>query len=309
MQISAMLRAIFSGLAVAAASSGPAGPAEVSSGTKLSQKFDYGAFDQITAQLDPEKLEENMLQAMTTNSSARENTIKKMMGKLQTFAQDEQSWEQKAIDAFHGKLSESCDKLVKAAGEATVKLQKDVQEERIAPFEEDEGCVGQLSEAIKKEMQNNLGDEHGFHGLGAAVAYVSMMGANYGCESEAGIRGLDLQDEAARLCGKAVYERQEKAAEKAAKAAAEAAKKAAKKKAKKAEVVSSASTDDASKAFELKSLRRAQLQSGVSTPVLFAALLAASLAAVAATLAVVNMRRTRELLLIRATEDDYPVSD
>ena len=87
---------------------------------------------------------------------------------------------------------------------------------------------------------------------------------------QAGIRGLDLQDEAARLCGKAcraagwicaeslcfdrpflfqaVYERQEKAAEKAAKAAAEAAKKAAKKKAKKAEVVSSASTDDASKA-------------------------------------------------------------
>ncbi|OLP90204.1 hypothetical protein AK812_SmicGene28255 [Symbiodinium microadriaticum] len=163
--------------------------------------------------------------------------------------------------------------------------------------------------STRKEMQNNLGDEHGFHGLGAAVAYVSMMGANYGCESEAGIRGLDLQDEAARLCGKAVYERQEKAAEKAAKAAAEAAKKAAKKKAKKAEVVSSASTDDASKAFELKSLRRAQLQSGVSTPVLFAALLAASLAAVAATLAVVNMRRTRELLLIRATEDDYPVSD
>ncbi|CAE7716874.1 unnamed protein product [Symbiodinium sp. CCMP2456] len=238
-----MLRAIFStGLALAAAT----GPAEVQSGTKLSQQFDYGVFDQITAQLDPEKLEENMLQAMTTNSSATKNAVNKMMGKLQAFAQDEQSWEQQAIDAFHGKLSESCDKLVEAAGEATVKLQKDVQEQRIAPFEEDEGCVSQLSEAIKKEMQNKLGDEHGFHGLGAAVAYVSMMGANYGCESEAGIRGLDLQDEAARLCGKAVYERQEKAAEKAAKAAEEAAKKAAKKaENEKAEV---ASTDDASKA-------------------------------------------------------------
>ncbi|CAE7734796.1 unnamed protein product [Symbiodinium sp. CCMP2592] len=303
-----MLRAIFStGLAIAAAT----GPAEVQSGTKLSQKFDYGVFDQITAQLDPEKLEENMLQAMTTNSSARENTIKKMMGKLQAFAKDEQTWEQQAIDAFHGKLSESCDKLVEAAGEATVKLQKDVQEQRIAPFEEDEGCVGQLSEAIKKEMQKKLGDEHGFHGLGAAVAYVSMMGANYGCESEAGIRGLDLEDEAARLCGKAVFERQEKEAEKAAKAAAkEAAKMAAKKKAEKEKAeVESASTDDASKAFELKSLRRANMQRGVSTPVLFAALLAASLAAVSAVLAVVSMRRTRELLLIRATEDEYPVSD